>query len=97
MMHVPVCGDGMLKWSDLPQRFIRDSIDREVFQPEGQMYCSLKQARKLLDDAEFYIEPLGPDLCPPGLKQSARALVGKIRQWLENENNKIPLKTYTYG
>jgi hypothetical protein len=68
----------VIKWIDLPPRFTRDSIDREVFKPEGRAYCSDTQAARLLEDAKFYVEPYGPDECPPGLKQSARALVRRF-------------------
>lgn len=63
-----------VRWNDLPMRFTRDSIDREVFEPEGPAMCSKEQAEKLLSDAEFYIEPYGPDEVDAGLIRSAKAV-----------------------
>lgn len=63
-----------VRWNDLPMRFTQDSIDREVFKPEGPAMCSKEQAKMLLSDAEFYIEPYGPDEVDAGLIRSAKAV-----------------------
>ena len=69
----------MKRWDDLPTYFVQDSIDREVFKPEGQVYCSPEQMKVLLADAEFYTEPDGPDQVFPGLKLSALAVIRHIK------------------
>lgn len=74
----------MIQWNDLPMRFTQDSIDREVFKPEGPAVCSREQAERLLNDAEFYIEPYGPDIVDAGLIRSAKAVALVLTKRLGN-------------
>lgn len=37
-------------------------------------------AEELIDDAAFYVDPLGPDQTPPGIVSGARALLNAIRR-----------------
>lgn len=62
-----------------PPYFMNDSIERQVFCPETETHATVDQVRELLADAEFYIDPHGPDTCPPGLISSARATVKHCR------------------
>ena len=73
-----------IQWNDLPMRFTQDSIDREVFKPEGPAMCSTEQAKRLLNDAEFYIEPYGPDIVDAGLIRSAKAVALVLSKRLGN-------------
>jgi hypothetical protein len=79
--------DHRIQWDDLPPRFTHDSIDREIFQPEGRQHCSPAQARRLLDDAEFYLDPDGPDVDVADLKASARHLVPKLRERIRQSDD----------
>lgn len=79
--------DHKIRWDDLPPRFTRDSIDRDIFQPEGLQYCSPAQARRLLDDAEFYTEDHGPDVDVADLKASARHLIPKLKDRIRQSDD----------
>ena len=67
-----------MDWRKLPPYFVLDSIERGIFQPERDDWASPEQVRALKSDAEYYCHRLGPDMCPAGLKQSARALLRKL-------------------
>ncbi len=73
-----------IRWNDLPMRFTQDSIDREIFKPEGPAMCSIEQAKRLLNDAEFYIEPYGPDEVEAALIRSAKAVAHVLMKRLGN-------------
>ena len=73
---------GKIDTSKLPNYLTTDSFDRGIFQPEHGDYCTPAQLRDLLADAEFYTDKWGPDECPPGLKQSAAAVVRHCRRLL---------------
>ena len=74
----------MVQSNDLTVRFTQESIDREIFKPEGTAVCSREQAERLLNDAEFYIEPYGPDIVDAGLIRSAKAVALVLTKRLGN-------------
>ena len=67
-----------MDWRQLPPYFTLDSIERGVFRPERDDYASSEQIAALKSDAEFYCHQFGPDMCPAGLKQSARAVLKRL-------------------
>ena len=63
-----------------PKKFMQDSIDRGVFDPESDSEASVEQIKALLSDAEFYADQWGPEA--PWLKSSAKATVRHCRRAL---------------
>lgn len=76
----------MIDYSKWPPYFVADSIEREIFQPESDTHASVSQVRALIADAKFYTDAWGPDQCPRGLKQSARAVLRHATAALESEH-----------
>jgi hypothetical protein len=72
-----------IKHDKFPWYFTNDSQERGIFKPESDTHCSVDAARSLLADAKFYVDPWGPDACPNGLKQSARAVIRHVEKALK--------------
>jgi len=73
----------------VPARFYDDHADRALLTPREirragtRVWVSTESPdaiAELLNDAEFYASPSGPDELPPGLKASARRCVDAIRK-----------------
>lgn len=81
-----------MKTYNVPSRFLDDHFDRcPCDDPENQMVQEVKrvgsrvtitgtdeQIETLRSDAEFYCNEYGPDMCPPGLKRSAKATLKSL-------------------
>ena len=71
----------------VPSYFYTDHLDRALDTPADLGKCKTHAVvssddphlRELLDDAEFYAHPSGPDACGKGLIMSAKATVRAIR------------------
>ena len=71
----------------IPERFYTDHLDRDLDTPEdigdNARYAVVRSddpaLAELLNDAEFYSHPFGPDAGPKGVTMSAKATVRAIR------------------
>lgn len=71
----------MIDVRKFPPKFMQDSMDRCVFNPEPPYdFATEEQVRALLGDAEYYSDPWGPDA--PWLKSSAKATVKACKKAL---------------
>lgn len=77
----------MMSLLRLPRLFFEDHGNRDLPTPEPvretkkHVFVRREDAavRDLLEDAQFYCDPYGPDLAPRGLIASARATVKAIQ------------------
>jgi len=72
----------LIRWYNFPPYFTTDSIERGIFKPQTDFHATREQIESLLADAEFYCDASGPDMCPAGLKHSARAVIRHARKAL---------------
>ena len=71
----------------IPERFYTDHLERDLDTPEdigdNARYAVVRSddpaLAELLNDAEFYAHPFGPDAGPKGVTMSAKATVRAIR------------------
>lgn len=71
----------------IPERFYTDHLERDLDTPEdigdNARYAVVRSddpaLAELLNDAEFYAHPFGPDAAPKGITMSAKATVRAIR------------------
>jgi hypothetical protein len=71
----------------IPERFYTDHLERDLDAPddigEDKRYAIVRSddpaLPELLNDAEFYAHPNGPDAAPKGVTMSAKATVRAIR------------------
>lgn len=71
----------------IPERFYTDHLERDLDTPEdigdNARYAVVRSddpaLAELLDDAEYYAHPSGPDAGPKGITMSAKATVRAIR------------------
>ena len=63
----------------LPPRFIQDcfecGVDVGLYTDDGKWVGNQQHLEELISRARFYCDRHGPDAAPPGVKQSAKALL----------------------